>query len=407
MQLRIKQRLLANLEDKYRKILFQRKTQKFGFTYWVQQNDIDVKDHVKLFKMDLSEETCTESDMKAAISGLCNLDLPHGNSTNWEVILLNKNVETEDGLLSPVLIRIHHSVGDGYALVDLFLNVLTDTEKNKHDLVKTDKITDENSIKETANNRNFTLGQHLEVSGDKRIQSSQGQFQLEFKPDSDYDTLESTNKAISEFPLEKRCKSKSFTQNMAKVNWNSLKIKTRTFLNLQRDHIKNEKKNGTLISVNACKIANIDPENSTVTLKKETDIATATASKKKQTKCNLTTDKSALILDLKMQTISETHGTLFMDDMYFTPLSPMKSSMMLDFFSCKSRIEPQKSLLQLKMFMIYSQNIFNCLMRLLCLLLCRSKSFINLVIKEFSKICFLPTNMIIKTVSTVIVFTTI
>lgn len=409
MQSKIKQRLLANLEDKYRKILFQKKTQRFGFNYWTKQKDIKIKDHVKLYTVDLPEKKCTESELKAAISGLCNLDLPHGNSTNWEVALLDKNVETNDGLLSAVLIRIHHSVGDGYALVDLFLNVLTDSEKNNKD-DHANQATVEYC--EDYNYQNAViLDKHRRDPCYPGFQSSKEKCKF----DSNCDNLKSikVKELLSEVPLEKSFKSKLFNQNMAKVNWNSLKTKTKIFINMRLIHSKEEENHDsnnseTLRTVNADKeqeVEKFSPEKYTLTNFKDkgvindfykiTDSKASTLEPEEQIKY-LNNDKKVMKLDLRDQAIiPKPNGTLFMNDMYYTPSSP-NSSMILDCFSCKSKIKPRKSLLHLQMLIKYTQTILNYEFQLLFPLLYRTTFVISILVKEFSKICFLPANMIIK-----------
>ncbi|XP_014272137.1 O-acyltransferase WSD isoform X1 [Halyomorpha halys] len=99
-----------------------RKLSMFGYFYWEEMEEVCIDDHIRWMDLDI----VTDDSVTDYLSKNCNNPLPHNNMSLWEV-LVAKHPLTRDGRrLYPVLFRIHHAVGDGMALVSLFLNSFTD-----------------------------------------------------------------------------------------------------------------------------------------------------------------------------------------------------------------------------------------------------------------------------------------
>lgn len=154
----IKQRLLSS--NNYEKFLWQRK-KKYGYYYW-KKIEINFNDHIKWLDEN-HEKNCDGncSDiygeyLRRIIAEKCNEPLPINNSSCWE-IFVGKNCHElsadfrENEFLNhkkcrkigvPLLFRIHHTVGDGVALLRLLLEAIADTNKSKvteNEIIKIDE----------------------------------------------------------------------------------------------------------------------------------------------------------------------------------------------------------------------------------------------------------------------------
>ncbi|XP_012265160.2 uncharacterized protein LOC105691335 isoform X1 [Athalia rosae] len=158
------QRLLTSGESELDKLSCLRK-KKYGYFYWEKCNTVDIVEHVKwldtIIDDDLTEGKCDNDRMDRILSKLCTLPLPQGDQGSWE-ILLGRNVDTnaefdrlknmEEGLIFhgkiddrghvariPIIFRVHHALGDGFALFRLLLSKIADS--------KTVQITFENKLR--------------------------------------------------------------------------------------------------------------------------------------------------------------------------------------------------------------------------------------------------------------------
>ncbi|KAL1450392.1 hypothetical protein WDU94_002763 [Cyamophila willieti] len=338
----IKQRLLENLAEKYKKVLYKRQSQLFGFTYWTKHETIQFEHHVRLIQTNTISKTIEEPELKAVISKLCNSNLPQDNMTNWEVLLIDKKIEMKGQLLCPVLFRVHHSVADGYGLVDLFLNVLTDTERQKKD-----ETSDESKNNEDKNGNKIASV----IETDKLNR----------------DCEESS---------KKRTKPILFAPSMAKFNWIVLKLKTKHLL---QKNITN-------------KTDKLGPLNSVKVLGERRKIASDCESKNNDSEKERYSKKSALKLDLREDKIGSTgHGTIYLNDTYYTPLSPMNSSIILDCFSCN-----KNQLNSLNLIGDYQKIVKSILNRIFNSYLGRLFKIFKNLLKIVFKIIFLPINIINK-----------
>ncbi|XP_044004988.1 wax ester synthase/diacylglycerol acyltransferase 4-like [Aphidius gifuensis] len=135
IKLLLKKRLLSS--RKYDKLFYQR-IKKYGYYYW-RKYHINIDDHVK-FLDDNHDDNCDGSCddingeyLRNIINDKCNNQLPIDNTTNWEIYVGNTkccklidNKNFHDKINIPLLFRIHHSVGDGVALLRLLIEAISD-----------------------------------------------------------------------------------------------------------------------------------------------------------------------------------------------------------------------------------------------------------------------------------------
>lgn len=114
------ERLLS--DDQLFKLKCLRKLSSFGYSYWDELKDIELDDHIRWMDLD----TVTEDSVTSYVSDTCNKPLPHNQLSLWEVLVSKHSLKRDSRQLYPVLFRIHHAVGDGIALISLFLNSFTD-----------------------------------------------------------------------------------------------------------------------------------------------------------------------------------------------------------------------------------------------------------------------------------------
>lgn len=110
----------------------------------MKQDSINTSDHVRW--MDIEDEgdhAITEDTLKNYVSSAINTSLPNNHLTGWEILVGRYPIKPSSDLFDamenggwitkscvgvryPVLFRVHHSIGDGVALVNLFLESLGD-----------------------------------------------------------------------------------------------------------------------------------------------------------------------------------------------------------------------------------------------------------------------------------------
>uniref|UniRef100_A0A1B6CV41 O-acyltransferase WSD1 C-terminal domain-containing protein n=2 Tax=Clastoptera arizonana TaxID=38151 RepID=A0A1B6CV41_9HEMI len=116
------------------KLLCFRKLSKFGYFYWEKQTTLNINNHVRSMEIGKEKGFVTEEDLKHYLSTMVNLPLPCDNKSCWEILvgrypLINPllNEETINKACNyPILFRIHHTLGDGVALINLLINFLSE-----------------------------------------------------------------------------------------------------------------------------------------------------------------------------------------------------------------------------------------------------------------------------------------
>lgn len=148
--LSMRQRISTKLMEtnRFPKMFYRRRKSNSGFFYWTDENTLTINDYVR-FSKDV-ERVTSEENFKEEMSGMSNEPLPAGNTALWECLIGQQGVLVGDDLKYPVrlfvtlrvaklfliisfapqvIFRVHHSVGDGIALLRLLLESLADKEE--------------------------------------------------------------------------------------------------------------------------------------------------------------------------------------------------------------------------------------------------------------------------------------
>ncbi|KAJ9586132.1 hypothetical protein L9F63_020222, partial [Diploptera punctata] len=130
--------------------LFYLRRQRFGYFYWEQQAKFEIEDYIRpmitippdyeSFKYNSSQfpHRISEETLKNIVGELSNTKLPKDHEACWEILVgsqpMDKSLSSfsldnfTNRLHYPVLFRIHHSLGDGIALMQLLVSVMTNNQ---------------------------------------------------------------------------------------------------------------------------------------------------------------------------------------------------------------------------------------------------------------------------------------
>ncbi|VVD03247.1 uncharacterized protein LOC126972452 [Leptidea sinapis] len=137
---KIKEKISDTIGDDAVAKMFYRRHQKFGFFYWRKNNNIDVNEYVKVLKI-AHKESLSTKDMENIMTDLSSRPLPFSGDGLFEILVTNIEVHNLDDRVEKyaIIFRIHHSVGDGIALIELLCKILADS-KGTESLFKAPEI---------------------------------------------------------------------------------------------------------------------------------------------------------------------------------------------------------------------------------------------------------------------------
>ncbi|XP_076246370.1 uncharacterized protein LOC143186570 [Calliopsis andreniformis] len=156
------------LVSPYEKLLYKRK-KRFGYYYWERSEEIDLKERVRWLEYertscDGSCDNIYNGHLKRVMWNVCNQPLPEDHTASWE-ILIGKCCprsshhylrRLEERLTSrikiPVLFRVHHSLGDGMALLKFFREMIVDREPVEEICLQLESASFRVKIEETRRN---------------------------------------------------------------------------------------------------------------------------------------------------------------------------------------------------------------------------------------------------------------
>jgi hypothetical protein len=145
----IKDRIFTELMAKnpYPKLFYRRRKSESGYFYWTDEKDLTVDDYVRLTELTTGENVLEEDVFKREMSGILDKPLPDENSALWECLVGQQMIKVGGQFKYPVILqcfpkrceliflfilkiifRVHHSVGDGVALLRLLLETVSDKE---------------------------------------------------------------------------------------------------------------------------------------------------------------------------------------------------------------------------------------------------------------------------------------
>lgn len=149
--------------------LFYRRKQKFGYYFWERNEEIDLKNKIRWLECanadcDGSCEDVSSESFRKNLGNICNKSLPDNHTAAWEILVGKRcsrsRSRVEKGRLSPeecfdtdtckisIIFRIHHSLGDGIAILKLLFKTITDEDETK------EKI-ENNTVSINANETDF------------------------------------------------------------------------------------------------------------------------------------------------------------------------------------------------------------------------------------------------------------
>ncbi|KYQ47991.1 hypothetical protein ALC60_12950 [Trachymyrmex zeteki] len=141
--------------------LFYLRNQKFGYYFWERSEKIDLKDRIRWLECvnancDGSCEDISGESFRKILENICNKPLPDNHRAAWEILVGKRcpksRSNVEEGRLSPekcfdtdsrkipILFRVHHSLGDGVALLGLLLKTIAEEAETKETRVKIKSI---------------------------------------------------------------------------------------------------------------------------------------------------------------------------------------------------------------------------------------------------------------------------
>lgn len=131
----LRKRISARLMHSYRphpKMLWKRNME-LGYYFWSDQSELTIEDYIRfLDTIPLAEgQSCIdEGRLRTLLSTISNRHLPGNHTSSWEVLVGRQPLidQTRKILKYPILFRVHHSLGDGVALMRLLLEAIVDKE---------------------------------------------------------------------------------------------------------------------------------------------------------------------------------------------------------------------------------------------------------------------------------------
>ncbi|XP_055320369.1 uncharacterized protein LOC129577418 [Sitodiplosis mosellana] len=121
--------------------LFYKRCKEHGYSFWTNENECTIEDYIRFMPniTEAAKHTDNKKYIESAFGALCNMPLMNNHSASWEILVSKRHItdyNSEGNLAThiPVLFRIHHSLGDGVALLRLFLETIADRENSKKNL---------------------------------------------------------------------------------------------------------------------------------------------------------------------------------------------------------------------------------------------------------------------------------
>ncbi|XP_044735639.1 uncharacterized protein LOC123297887 [Chrysoperla carnea] len=112
--------------------LFYKRQSFMGYFYWEYPESIHVEDHVRQMPNLGRSKQITKDTLDSYISQISNAPMYKNHTKSWEILIgkqtLEDDVKKNSGIqYYPIIFRVHHTLGDGYALVQLLLEAIAET----------------------------------------------------------------------------------------------------------------------------------------------------------------------------------------------------------------------------------------------------------------------------------------
>ncbi|XP_025269790.1 uncharacterized protein LOC109610519 [Camponotus floridanus] len=131
--------------------LFYRRRQKFGYYFWERNEEIDLNNRIRWLECENADcdgscEDVSSEFFKKNLGSICNKTLPDDHTASWEILVgkrcsrgrsrIDSHSAPEecfdtDTCKIPVIIRIHHSLGDGISILKFCFETIFNEDKTK------------------------------------------------------------------------------------------------------------------------------------------------------------------------------------------------------------------------------------------------------------------------------------
>ncbi|XP_050080319.1 uncharacterized protein LOC126567976 [Anopheles maculipalpis] len=128
---RISSRLMRNHQPHPK--MFWKRNVELGYYFWSDQSELTVEDYIRYMDtipLATGVRFIEENQLRSLLSKINNRHLPADHTASWEVLVGKQPMfdEKRNILKYPILFRVHHSLGDGVALMRLLLEAIVDKE---------------------------------------------------------------------------------------------------------------------------------------------------------------------------------------------------------------------------------------------------------------------------------------
>lgn len=113
--------------------MFWKRNLELGYYWWSDLSQLTIEDYIRYLEyipVGEGEQYIDERKLRAVMSEINNRNLPAEHSSSWEILVGRQPlfVRERDMLRYPIIFRVHHSLGDGVALLRLLLEGIVDKE---------------------------------------------------------------------------------------------------------------------------------------------------------------------------------------------------------------------------------------------------------------------------------------
>ncbi|XP_029731822.2 uncharacterized protein LOC109426047 [Aedes albopictus] len=113
--------------------MFWKRHLELGYYWWSDLSQLSIEDYIRYLEyipVVEGEKYIDERQLRAVMSEINNRYLPDEHSSSWEILVGRQPllVKERDMLRYPIIFRVHHSLGDGVALLRLLLEGIVDKE---------------------------------------------------------------------------------------------------------------------------------------------------------------------------------------------------------------------------------------------------------------------------------------
>ncbi|XP_045495727.1 uncharacterized protein LOC123694357 [Colias croceus] len=138
---KIREKLEDIISNKSVEKIFYRRQEQFGFYYWRKNDVANINQYVKLLNV-TNKDSLNSDDLENLMSELTKKPLPYNGEGLFEMLITDIELNNEGDLLDSyaIVFRIHHSVGDGIALIEFLCEILADDTSQTVKLFKAPEV---------------------------------------------------------------------------------------------------------------------------------------------------------------------------------------------------------------------------------------------------------------------------